>query len=97
MINPSKISQAGALRLLAALAVALLWLQACGPAVLAAPQRPPRSAESAQPSRPAATPVVRGAYVPGRPRSYSPGQDYSHCMGRPCAPKITPAPSRNGH
>ena len=57
MIDRTKISQAGALRLLAALAVALLWLQACGPAVLAAPQRPPRSAESAQPSRPAATPT----------------------------------------
>ena len=57
MINQSKISQTAALRLLAALAVALLFLQACGPAVAAAPQRPPRSPESAQPSRPAATPT----------------------------------------
>ena len=57
MINPSKMSQTAALRLLAVLAVALLWLQACAPTVAAAPQRPPRSAESGQTSRPTATPT----------------------------------------
>ena len=48
MINQSKISPAAGRRLLVAMALALALLQTCAPAVDAAPQRPPRTAPTAQ-------------------------------------------------
>ena len=48
MINQSKISPAAGRRLLVAMALALTMLQTCAPAVDAAPQRPPRTAPTAQ-------------------------------------------------
>ena len=48
MINQSKISTMAGRRLLVAMALALTMLQTCAPAVDAAPQRPPRTAPTAQ-------------------------------------------------
>ena len=48
MINQSKISTMAGRRLLVAMALALALLQTCAPAVDAAPQRPPRTAPTAQ-------------------------------------------------
>ena len=76
--------------------LALLLGLAISATVYAAPQRPPRSTTPTEQRAAERTPAPYGPYVPGRPRSYAPGQDYSHCEQRPCAPKVTPAPNRNG-
>ena len=55
MINQSKISATAGRRLLVAMALALALLQTCAPAVDAAPQRPPRTAPTAQDGGRAAT------------------------------------------
>ena len=84
-------------RFFASLFVTLLLIVTVGAChVWGAPQRPPRSTTPTEQRAAERTPVPYGPYVPGRPRSYAPGQDYSHCEQRPCAPKVTPAPNRNG-